>query len=176
MTRCAWGRSSSAVTARPHTSTPRSTWAVSWSPSVIVPGLRSGQRLAVLTTMPGRAPLLDATGKPLAQPSEVYVVGVRPGRLADPAATAAALARATRLEADEILGQITAAPAAQFLELARLQPSAYRRMSPALARVPGLIITRTTMRLFSSIAPVVTGSVGTETARVLRGGRVLAPP
>lgn len=153
-----------------------STWRVSWSPSVIVPGLRSGQRLAVLTTMPGRAPLLDATGKPLAQPSEVYVVGVRPGRLADPAATAAALARATRLEADEILGQITAAPAAQFLELARLQPSAYRRMSPALARVPGLIITRTTMRLFSSIAPVVTGSVGTETASVLRANGVPYQP
>ena len=35
-------------------------WLVAWSPSVIVPGLGPGDRLAVLTTVPGRAPLLDA--------------------------------------------------------------------------------------------------------------------
>ena len=35
-------------------------WKVVWSPSVIVPGLRPGLRLAVLTTMPPRAQLLDA--------------------------------------------------------------------------------------------------------------------
>src|SRR5579862_5172128 len=50
-----------------------STWKVAWRPSVVVPGLGAGQRLAVLTTMPGRAPLLGATGRPLALRSEVYV-------------------------------------------------------------------------------------------------------
>lgn len=153
-----------------------STWKVSWSPSVLVPGLREGQRLAVLTTIPGRAPVLDATGKPLALLSGVYVAGVRPGSLPHPAATADALARATKLDAGEILGQITAAPSGRFLELARLQPAVYRRMSAALGRVPGLIVRRSTIRLFRSLAPVVTGSVGTETAAVLRANGVPYQP
>ena len=147
-----------------------STWKVAWSPSVIVPGLQAGQRLAVLTKVPSRAPVLDASGKPLALRSTVYVVGVRPGRLAHPAMTARALARAIRLQADdtEILGQITAAPSARFLELARLQPAAYDHVRASLAKVPGVIVRRTSLRLFRSIAPVIPGAVGTETASVLR--------
>jgi cell division protein FtsI/penicillin-binding protein 2 len=149
-----------------------STWKVAWSPSVIVPGLRAGERLAVLTTMPRRAPLLDSAGKPLTVLSPVYVAGVRPARLARPAATADALARVTGLDPQEILGQITAAPSESFLELARLRPSTYRQLSPALGKVPGLIIRKRRMRLFRSIAPVITGSVGTETASILRADGV----
>ena len=40
------------------------TWKVLWNPAVIVPGLRSGLRLAVLTTIPPRAALLDSAGLP----------------------------------------------------------------------------------------------------------------
>jgi cell division protein FtsI/penicillin-binding protein 2 len=145
------------------------TWKVVWSPSVVVPGLGAGQRLAIQTAMPRRAPLLGATGKPLALPSKVYVLGVWPGRLRRPRATADALARATGLNPEQVLGQITAAPLDSYLELARLQPAAYRRISARrLHKVPGLIVTAKTMRLFRSIAPMVTGSVGTETASVLR--------
>jgi len=145
-----------------------STWKVVWSPSVIYPGLRSGYRLAVVTTMPKRAPLLDAAGRPLARRSRVYVAGVRPGGLADPEQTAAKLADVTGLDANEVYGDILAAPSAQFFELARLRPSEYRRLAGGLRRVPGLIIKQGRMRLFDSEARSVTGSVGTETARVLR--------
>jgi cell division protein FtsI/penicillin-binding protein 2 len=145
-----------------------STWKVAWSPSVVVPGLGAGQRLAILTAMPSRAQLLSATGRPLALLSEVYVVGVRPGRLRNPEATADGLASATGLDAQQVLGQITAAPLYPFLELARLRPAAYRLISARLHKVPGLIIRTRKMRLFRSIAPTVTGSVGTETAEVLR--------
>jgi cell division protein FtsI/penicillin-binding protein 2 len=144
------------------------TWKVDWSPSVVVPGLRTGQRLAILTTMPRRAPLLGATGQPLALPSTVYVLGVRPGALRRPRATADDLARATGLDAQQVLGQITAAPLDSFLELARLRPAVYRPISRQLRKVPGLIISKKKMRLFRSIAPMVTGAVGTETASVLR--------
>ena len=39
-------------------------WLVVWSPSVIVPGLGPGDRLAVLTTVPARKPLLDSAAGP----------------------------------------------------------------------------------------------------------------
>ena len=62
-----------------------------WAPSVVYPGLSQGERLAVVTQFPDRAPVLDAEGQPLQVPGPVYVLGVWPGRLADPAVTARAL-------------------------------------------------------------------------------------
>jgi cell division protein FtsI/penicillin-binding protein 2 len=143
-------------------------WKVLWSPSVIVPGLQAGDRLAVLTTMPGRAQLQDSAGGPLTLPSTVYAVGVRPGTLAHPQQTAAALAAVTGLDASQIYGQIIAAPSKAFLALIRLQPASYDRLRARLGRVPGLMVAHRTERLFDSLAPVVAGSVGTETALVLR--------
>ena len=134
-------------------------WKVLWSPAVIVPGLRTGLRLAVLTTIPPRASL-------------VYDVGVRPGRLAHPAATAAQFAKVTGLDPDQVLGEIQVAAAARFLELVLLKPSSYARVRHRLSRVPGLIVKQVQIRLFNSIAGPVSGSVGTETARVLRDSGV----
>ena len=147
-------------------------WKVLWSPAVIVPGLRSGLRLAVLTTIPPRAALLDSAGRPLTEPSLVYEVGVRPGGLAHPAATAAQFAKVTGLDPDQVLGEIQVAPAARFLELVLLKPSSYARARHRLSRVPGLVVKQVQIRLFNSIAGAVSGSVGTETARVLRDSGV----
>jgi cell division protein FtsI/penicillin-binding protein 2 len=143
-------------------------WKVVWSPAVIVPGLRPGLRLAVVSTMPPRAQLLDAEGAPLAPLSMVVTVGVIPGRLANPAQTADGLARATGLPSSQILAWITEAPAAGFLELARFDQAQYAQLSSQLTRVPGLIIEHQQMRLFDSIAGAVTGSVGTETTAALQ--------
>ncbi len=143
-------------------------WRVVWSPAVIVPGLHAGQRLAVLTTMPPRSQLLDTAGRPLAQPSVAYAAGVRPGALRNPTATADALAELTGLAAGQILAQINAAPSASFLTLVHLRPAAYRRLSHRLRKIPGLRVRQTRTRLFDSIAPAISGSVGTETAQVLR--------
>ena len=73
-------------------------WKVEWSPSVVNPHLSQGERLAVVTRFPSRAPVLDAEGKPLEVPSTVYVLGVMPGRLASPAQTAQAFANVTGLD------------------------------------------------------------------------------
>ncbi|HEY6277137.1 MAG TPA: NTF2-like N-terminal transpeptidase domain-containing protein [Streptosporangiaceae bacterium] len=143
-------------------------WRVVWTPQVINPGLRPGLRLAVVSTTPQRALLEDAAGAPLQQPSTVYVAGVRPDRLANPAATAAALGRVTKLDASQLLGWILAAPRSSFQELVVLRPSQYRWMAHRLAHVPGLIIKPARARLFSSIAPAVVGSVGAEASAELR--------
>ena len=145
-----------------------SSWRIVWSPAVINPGLRPGLRLAVVTSMPRRAQLLDTSGEPLQNPSSVYAVGVRPGSLTSAAATADALARVTRLDSAQLLGQIVAAPRTQFLQLLTLSPASYNRLHDGLSKVPGLVIKPETERLFTSIASDVVGEVGTETSPLLR--------
>ncbi len=157
-----------------------STWRVIWHPSVVVPGLRADDRLAVLSTEPNRAQLLDSDGQPLERRSEAYVLGVQPGTpatLADAASTAEALAKVLPdLNESQLYGQIEAAPAARFLALVTLRPAAYHRLARRLAKVPGLIIEPRLERLFQSIAPAVVGRVGTETARVLQENGVPYQP
>jgi cell division protein FtsI/penicillin-binding protein 2 len=144
------------------------TWKVVWSPSVIVPGLRPGLRLAVLDTMPARGQILDAEGKPLAPPSLVYTVGVYPDRLKNAERTVTGLADATGLSASQVLSWVTVAPAGEFLELLRLSWQSYHRLGGRLSHVPGLFIKRERLRLLDSTARAVSGSVGTEAAGLLQ--------
>src|SRR6185503_1589162 len=51
-------------------------WKVVWAPSVINPNLGPGERLAVVTTFPDRAAVLDAKGNPLQVNATAYVIGV----------------------------------------------------------------------------------------------------
>jgi cell division protein FtsI/penicillin-binding protein 2 len=143
-------------------------WKIVWSPSVINPGLRRGLRLAVVSGTPRRALIEDAKGTPLLSPSPAYVAGVRPDRLSRPLVTAARLGRITKLDPTQLLGWILAAPKDSFQELVVLRPAQYGRLAARLARVPGLIIRPEQLRLFTSIAPAVVGSVGTETSSILR--------
>jgi cell division protein FtsI/penicillin-binding protein 2 len=143
-------------------------WKVVWGPGVIAPGLRPGLRLAVLSAMPQRAQLLDDKGQPLAPLTPVVTVGVIPGQLTQPQRTANGLASATGLTASQILGWISEAPAAGFLELVRFTPAQYAQLSSQLSQVPGLIVQDQQMRLFGSIAGAVTGSVGGEASTVLQ--------
>jgi hypothetical protein len=143
-------------------------WKIDWNPSVINPGLRWGLRLAMVSTTPRRKPLLDSADRPLQTPSTAFVAGVWPGHLAHPGVTARALGRVTGIDAAELLGWILAAPRGSFSELVVFKPRQYSSLASRLARVPGLIIHRERLRLFSSIAPAVVGAVGTEASAALR--------
>jgi len=93
---------------------------------------------------------------------------VMPSALADPAATAARFANVTRLDATQVLGQITAAPPNQFLKLASLDPATYASLRSGLRAVPGLVVQRERARLFQAEATGLVGEVGNETDPVLR--------
>ena len=151
-------------------------WKVVWAPSVINPGLRNGMRLAVVSSTPRRALLEDAAGAPLLVPSTAYVIGVRPDRLTRPDVTAAKLGKITKLDPNQLLGWILAAPRNAFQELVVLHPAQYSRMAGRLGKVPGLIVRQEQLRLFTSIAPAVVGSVGTETSSVLRNQGIAYRP
>jgi cell division protein FtsI/penicillin-binding protein 2 len=151
-------------------------WKIVWSPSVINPGLGPGLRLAVISTTRHRMPVLDAEGQPLQTPSTAFVVGVRPYRLKDPAATADALGRATGIEPSEVLGWILAAPRKPFLELVTFRPAEYYKLAHKLGKVPGLISRKRRVLLFNSIAPAIVGSVGAEASTALRDAGIAYRP
>ena len=148
-------------------------WRVVWAPSVIVPGLGAGDRLAVLTTMPARAVLLDSEGQSLIPRSSVIELGVVPDKVRDPLRTAERLAKVTGLaqsDAVEMAGQIEAWPPKSFLELVQFTPADYGKLRGRLHEVPGLRVRTARKALFLSTVPVITGQVATETAKTLVDG------
>ena len=151
-------------------------WKVVWAPSVINPNLGPGERLAVVSTFPDRAAVLDAKGNPLQVKAAAYVLGVVPDRLKSPANTARAFAKPTGLQAGQVLGQITAAPPHSFLRLATLDPSTYARLLPSLRVVPGLQVRPETQQLFQSKATGLVGGVGSEINKRLRADGALYAP
>ena len=145
-------------------------WLVNWAPSVINPSLGPGDRLAVLTSFPPRAPVEDSAGQPLLTSSTDYHVGVYPGRLPNMARTAAEFSQVTGLSEQQVLGQIRAAPPRQFLSLLTLDPASpqFQGIWSRLVKVPGLTSQRKTERLFGSDADEAVGTIGTEDSSALR--------
>jgi cell division protein FtsI/penicillin-binding protein 2 len=145
-------------------------WLVDWAPNVINPSLGPGERLAVVTTFAPRAQVEDSAGQPLLMKSADYHVGVYPGRLGNAARTAAEFSQIAGLNAQQVLGQIHAAPPSEFLSLLTLDPASasYRTIRARLAKVPGLSYQRKTERLFNSVAAEVVGQVGAEDSTALR--------
>jgi cell division protein FtsI/penicillin-binding protein 2 len=151
-------------------------WKVDWMPSVVNPSLSPGDRLAVVTRFPARAPVLDAKGTPLQVPAPAYVLGVWPARLASQAATARAFARLTSLQAGQVLGQIAAAPPDQFLRLATVDAATYAGLRSDLHEVPGLVVRPESQRLFQAEATGLVGGVGSEINERLRADGALYAP
>jgi cell division protein FtsI/penicillin-binding protein 2 len=150
-----------------------STWRIVWSPSVIVPQLRTGDRLAVVQEAYPRAALLASDGQPLSVPSSTYLIGVIPNQLRGSevltfAERLVAALQLPNLPAAQVAGQIRASLSNQFQELFTLTPGQFARVRSRLAGIPGIQVRHARERLFDSIAPDVVGAVGTETAPILR--------
>jgi cell division protein FtsI/penicillin-binding protein 2 len=156
-----------------------STWRIVWSPSVIVPQLQAGDRLAVAQEVPKRGQLLSASGQPLGVPSTVVEIGVYPDRLTgapEVQQIATRLATVFHLQVSQVAGEIEASPSKQFRELITLTPRQYDKVRASLAGTPGLQVRSVTQSLFDSIAPDVVGAVGAETASILRQNGVPYQP
>jgi cell division protein FtsI/penicillin-binding protein 2 len=145
-------------------------WKVVWSPSIVNTKLKAGQRLAVVTESPKRAPITDTQGRSVLREIGAYNVGVFPGQLADPQKTLDQLAKQTkidggrRLDAERLLGRVRSAPPQTFLPLLTLQFPEHKALIERLTHVPGLKFQGVRAPIAPAYAPELIGNLGPATA------------
>ncbi|TDC54665.1 NTF2 domain-containing protein transpeptidase [Actinomadura sp. KC345] len=144
-------------------------WKVVWSPSIIHTSLKPGQRLAVVTEEPERAPVTDTHGRPVLREVGAYHVGVSPGQLADPRKTLDMLTKQAkidgrRLDAERLLGRVRSAPPQDFLPLLTLQVPAHNALIQRLTTIPGLDFVGVRAPIAPAYAPELVGTLGPATA------------
>jgi cell division protein FtsI/penicillin-binding protein 2 len=151
-------------------------WQVHWQPSDLHPKLADGQSLAVKRTLPGRASLLDASGKPIFSQTAVVTVGINPSLVKDLRSLATTLSTtlATRLHqqvsVEEITTAVGKAKPNQFVPVITLRDADYQKVRAIIRPLPGTVF-QTGERL---LAPTATfgqpllGRVGAATADVLK--------
>jgi cell division protein FtsI/penicillin-binding protein 2 len=145
-------------------------WKVQWDPSIINPNLKAGQRLAVVTEVPPRAPIQDSAARPLVRPVNADIVGVYPGQLRDPKRTVDEITRAARtdggpqLDSERLLGRVRSAPPNEFLPLLTLQRPESNALILRLRQVQGLRFQAKQPPIAPELAPELVGTLGPATA------------
>ncbi|MDQ1709415.1 MAG: hypothetical protein QOG49_800 [Frankiaceae bacterium] len=144
-------------------------WVVQWTPAVVYPGLLAGQRLARTRTLPPRADILDAAGKPLFSKSDLITVGIEPRRLAkDPASMYAQLAAITKTDVTDLKKKVATAKPDAFVPLVTYPEAKFLPLKAKLTPLPGVIFHRATQsNVVGGFARPVLGKVGDATAEVL---------
>lgn len=149
-------------------------WLVKWSPSVIAPGLATGDRLILSRVWAPRGPILGAGGVPLTIQGSLVEVGIEESRIRNTAAVTAALgaAGASAAEIQTALAAATAHPT-YFVPVFDLTDRRYQQLggnSSTLYQVPGTVFRHTSARqaITPGLAAHVLGSVGPVTAEELQ--------
>jgi cell division protein FtsI/penicillin-binding protein 2 len=144
-------------------------WQVVAEPSLVHPKLGKGQHLELDRSLPERAAITDADGKPLFAPTEVVNVGVDTSKVTDVQALAQGLAAATGASAEKIVANVQAAPAGQFVPVITLRRPAFEAVRAQIYDLPGAVFPTATRLLAPSptFASALLGRVGEATAEVI---------
>jgi len=112
-------------------------WKVRWSPSVLHPQLKDGQRFAVKTEPRSRQPVVDRDGDPLQEQTFLYVAGVVPSQLGDRAEEVVEeLSEITGYAQDRLLSRIRSAPPNTAVPLVTFGRTRYLAVKPRLDAIP----------------------------------------
>src|SRR3712207_4869950 len=125
-------------------------WDVVPEPALVHPELGEGQRLLLERELPERAAITDAAGQPLFTPTEVVNVGVDPAQVTDLPALAAGLASATGVRSEEIVADVQAAPAGQFVPVITLRRPDFEAVRAQVFDLPGAVFPTDTRLLAPS--------------------------
>jgi cell division protein FtsI/penicillin-binding protein 2 len=144
-------------------------WRVVAAPTVVHPELGEGQHLELSRSLPERAPISDAAGAPLFAPTEVVNVGVDKDGVTDLPALAAALSAATEVPAEQIVADVEAAPAGQFVPVITLRRPQFEEIRAQVFDLPGAVFPTDTRLLAPSprFAEALLGRVGEVTAEII---------
>lgn len=111
-------------------------WKVRWSPSVLHPQLKDGQRFAVKSDPVPRQPVVDRAGEALQRPAKLYVAGVRPSQLgAETASVVKQLSEITGFAEDRLLSRVRSAPPSDFVPLATFGKDRYLQVKDKLEAI-----------------------------------------
>jgi cell division protein FtsI/penicillin-binding protein 2 len=150
-------------------------WLVRWSPTILEPSLKAGEKLAQSTIKPRRGVILGGDGKQIVALRPVLRVGIEKTTLKPGEATrsATSLARLTGIDARGFVKQVTAAGPKAFV-----QGIVYRRndvptnVLGALTGIPGAraISDRLPLAPTKDFASAILGTVGPATAELVKDG------
>jgi cell division protein FtsI/penicillin-binding protein 2 len=144
-------------------------WSVVAEPALVHPELGEGQHLELVRSLPDRAPITDGAGAPLFTATEVVNVGVDPAQVTDLPALAAALGAATGIAPEEIVADVEAAPAGQFVPVITLRRPDFEAIRAQVFDLPGAVFPTETRQLAPTarFAVALLGRVGPATAEVI---------
>ncbi|MEV0382174.1 penicillin-binding transpeptidase domain-containing protein [Nonomuraea sp. NPDC050643] len=139
-------------------------WKVRWSPSVLHPQLKEGQRFAVETDPKPRQPVVDRSGDSLQSNTVLYVAGVVPAKVGDRAeAVVAKLSEVTGYAQDRLLSRVRSSPPDNFVPLVTFGRSRYQSMLPKLEAIDGIDIEQQNQPVNPDAPRQIVGSVSALT-------------
>ncbi|MFG3436022.1 penicillin-binding transpeptidase domain-containing protein [Nonomuraea sp. NPDC047897] len=118
-------------------------WKVRWSPSVLHPQLKDGQRFAVDLEPKTRQPVVDRSGEPLQSDQVLYVAGVVPSQLgAQAQEVVRRLSAVTGFAQDRLLSRILSSPPSEFVPLATFGRQRFLSTQAKLDAIPQISVQR----------------------------------
>lgn len=152
------------------------TWQVRWSPSILYPGMQTGDRLVVERVWQPRGAIVARDGTPLVSTAPTWSVGVVPGWIEDLDTLVAVLEETAGIAGDTVRTEI-AKPGVQpdwFVPVGSI-PASATEAEATLRATPGVVLRESYGRslTFPGLASHVVGAVGPITAERLTE---LGPP
>ncbi|MFC4011474.1 penicillin-binding transpeptidase domain-containing protein [Nonomuraea purpurea] len=139
-------------------------WKVRWSPSVLHPQLKEGQRFAVDSVPRSRQPVTDRNNDPLQSDTILYVAGVYPSQLGGQAESVVAkLSEATGYAQDRLLSRIRSSPPDRFVPLVTFGRSRFPAVQAKLEAITGIKVQPQKQPVNPDAPKQIVGSVGALT-------------
>ncbi|MBB2909763.1 cell division protein FtsI/penicillin-binding protein 2 [Streptosporangium becharense] len=143
-------------------------WKVRWSPGVLHPRLREGQRFAVEVVSKGRQPILDRTGDSLQQEATLHVAYVIPANLKNADELCERLAKVTGFPQDRLLSRIRSAPPNVQVPLVTFGRTRFAQLRDQLTAIPGIQLTEQKQALAPDSPEQIVGTVTAVTAEAVQ--------
>ena len=144
-------------------------WVVTWSPEMVQPDLKAGERFQISATESERAGILSADGEAIMKDRPVHIVGINKDGLNDAEAAASAKALAAILDIDTAayVAKVKAYGSVAFVDAITLREDAFTALDQdKLKSVAGILAVPDTMPLAPSrsFAAAILGTVHEATA------------
>ena len=144
-------------------------WIITWSPEMVEPKLKAGERFKLSTTNGQRADILSADGEAIVKDRPVHIVGINKDGLsgAEAEASAKALAGVLEIDAAAYVAKVKAYGPVAFVDAITLREEAFNELDQnKLKAVPGILVVRDTLPLAPTrtFAAALLGSVHEATA------------